>query len=103
MHNLYTAADLAEANLLQGLLANAGIQVHIFNYYAQGASGEIPPDQIRPQLWLEIKTDQDKALAIINDYERNAAKYKDTVFCRVCHEANPATFELCWHCGRELD
>jgi len=103
MFHLYTAANLVEATLLQGLLAGAGIETQVFNQYSLGASGEIPLDQTRPQLWLTDAEQRQQAEALISDYERQAHNDQERIFCRQCHEPNPRTFELCWNCGHELD
>ncbi len=102
MLKIHTAANLPEAHLLLGLLRNAGIEAQVLNSYAQGASGEIPPDQAWPQIWLENPADAERALAIIRDYERRPSQ-TEWVFCPDCKERNPATFEICWNCGSELE
>lgn len=102
MLKLYTAADLPEAHLLLGLLRQAGIEAQVLNRYAQGASGEIPLDQARPQIWLADPAAAEAATKIIQDYERQPPA-SEWLYCPVCKERNPATFEICWNCGNELE
>ena len=102
MLKLYDASNLPEAHLLLGLLSQAGIAAQILNTYAQGATGEIPFGQAYPEIWLENEDDKPRAQAIISDYE-STPKITDWVFCRQCGERNPANFELCWQCGKELN
>ena len=99
MERIYQANNLPEAYLLRGLLAQAGIDVRIFNENAQGAMGEIPFTQAYPELWLADMGRRDEALAIIAGYEHNSTVSRD---CPCCGEENPQTFELCWHCGKQL-
>ncbi|HID48365.1 MAG TPA: DUF2007 domain-containing protein [Chromatiales bacterium] len=98
---IYTAANLMEAQLLVGLLARAGIAAEVMNRYAQGATGELPVDQARPQIWLERDSDKSRALEIVRDYEATPAT-SDWIYCRHCRERNPDNFELCWKCGEPL-
>lgn len=101
MLKLYDANNLPEAHLLLALLSQAGIEAQILNTYAQGATGEIPFGQAYPEIWLEDEKDKPRAQAIIREYE-SAPANTDWVFCRQCGERNPANFELCWQCGKEL-
>lgn len=98
---IYTAADLMEARLLVGRLARAGIAAEVLNRYAQGATGELPVDQARPQIWLERDSDKTRAMEIIRDYETTPA-VTGWIYCRHCAERNPENFDLCWKCGKPL-
>ena len=102
MLKIYCAANLPEAHLLLNLLQQAGISAQILNSYAQGASGEIPFEQAYPQIWLEDERDKLLAESILSKYETTSAE-TEWHYCRKCGERNPANFELCWHCGRDLD
>ncbi len=102
MFKLYDASNLTEAHLLLDLLTQAGIEAKILNAFAQGASGEIPFGQAYPEIWLEDENDLARARAIIHEYETTPVT-TDWIFCRRCGERNPANFELCWHCGNELN
>ena len=102
MLKIYSAANLPEAHLLLNLLQQAGVSAQILNSYAQGASGEIPFEQAYPQIWLE--DDRDKLLAekIITKYETSSSN-TEWIYCRACGERNPANFEICWQCGKDLN
>lgn len=102
MHKIYSANNLQDAYLIQGLLAEAGIESRIFNEYAQGGLGEIPFTQAYPEIWLENKSDVANAQNIIKQYEQTPAETSN-LLCQNCHESNPDTFEICWHCGAQLN
>ncbi|HEY8355464.1 MAG TPA: DUF2007 domain-containing protein [Methylophilaceae bacterium] len=42
MRTIYEPANSIEANLIAGLLSQAGIQSHIAGEYLQGGAGELP-------------------------------------------------------------
>ncbi len=72
MKRLYSAANLPEAHILAGVLAQRGIRVRILNANASGAIGEIPVDAAAPQLWLEDPRDEARAREVIEAF-RTAA------------------------------
>jgi hypothetical protein len=99
MQRVYTAAHLPEAYLVRGLLANAGIAACVFNEYALGAMGELPPAVIHPEVWLEDDRDFALARRVIERYEQDRAATGNRT-CPGCGEENPAGFEVCWHCRK---
>ena len=101
MKRLLSAANLPEAHLLMGLLAQHGIEARIFNANASSLAGEIPVDQARPQVWVVDAGQQARALALIDDYLK-ANPWAPPRKCGTCGEENPATFEVCWSCGAAL-
>lgn len=102
MLKIFSAANLTDASLVQGLLLQAGIETRIFNEYAQGGLGELPFTQAYPEIWLEHAGDASRALALIRQFEQGQ-KYTTELCCPHCSEANPATFEVCWRCATPLD
>lgn len=101
MIKFYTAANLTEAYLIRDLLAADHIASNIFNENAQGALGEIPFTHAYPEIWLIDERDLPQARNVIREYEGNSAASR-SLHCPSCGEDNPANFEVCWQCGREL-
>src|SRR3984893_16820088 len=91
MERYYTAHNRFDAYLVLHRLQQAGITAHIFNEHMSSIVGEVPPDVAQPQAWLEDGRGRPCAGA-----------QTGSVFCRACKEENPASFELCWHCGASL-
>jgi hypothetical protein len=98
---IYSAANLPEAHLLMGLLADAGIRARVLNEYAQGGMGEIPFPNACPEVWIEREADRERALAVVRTYERRGPDPAPRL-CAHCGEENPGSFETCWRCGRSL-
>jgi len=93
--------DRVQVHLLRQLLGMHGIKAHVLNENLQGAVGEVPVDAALPQLWLDDERDEPRAREVLRQHERDSRR-EGSHFCRQCHEENPATFELCWHCGAAL-
>ena len=100
MKRLCSTANLPEAHILAGVLAQRGIRVRILNANASGAIGEIPVDAAAPQLWLEDARDEERAREAIEAFRASAVWPSRR--CPSCGEENPPAFELCWACGKGL-
>ena len=68
MQRVYDAADIIEASIVKGLLAQYEIDVHIGGYYLQGGVGEIPASGTTI-LWVD-DADAAEEHRIIEAYER---------------------------------
>ena len=68
MQRVYDAADIIEASIVKGLLAQYEINVHISGYYLQGGVGEIPASGTTT-LWVD-DADVAEAHRVIEAYER---------------------------------
>jgi hypothetical protein len=100
MIRLCRAANGVEADIIAGLLSTRGITTHVFNRFAASASGELPPIETSPEIWLADERDETLARRMLAERERpNGA---DRV-CPRCGESNPAGFDLCWKCANEFE
>ncbi len=100
MRKIYSAATLADAHLVVGLLAQAGIAAKVFNENAQGGLGEIPFTHAWPEVWLTDERDTEQALEVIREIERAGTDAQ--VACKACREMNPENFQVCWNCGEAI-
>jgi hypothetical protein len=90
--------DRFRAHRLVELLAMRGIVAHVFNENLQGAIGEVPPDQALPQVWLADPGDRERAARVARTFFAEGERQGEWT-CARCGECNPASFEVCWHCG----
>ncbi|UCE88672.1 MAG: DUF2007 domain-containing protein [Pseudomonadota bacterium] len=104
MVRVHSAGSVHEAHFLLHQLDSAGIRAHVFNNFAAGAIGEIPPSEGLPAIWLEDEADRERALAVIEAHEWRAAPGEKiaTIYCGECSEAVPENFGICWNCGALL-
>jgi len=72
---IFSTTSTTEAHLLQGLLAQFGIEAHISGHYLQGAFGELPMTNMI-QLLVEKHTEQ-RAIEILERYERGEFAHDD--------------------------
>jgi hypothetical protein len=100
LKRICNAANLPEAHILAGVLAQRGIRARILNANASGAIGELPVDAAAPQIWLEDPRDEVRARAIIEEFITAPAGTPKR--CPACGEESPGSFDLCWSCGESL-
>jgi len=55
-----------------------------------------------PQVWVEKPDDADRARSLIHEYLRPGPT-GPPIRCPSCGEENPASFEICWSCGKGLE
>ncbi|MDP5209664.1 MULTISPECIES: DUF2007 domain-containing protein [unclassified Microbulbifer] len=94
MKLIYTHENRLLVELAKSRLEVAGIPVFLKNAFAQGASGELAPNQVWPELWLERDRDFEHARRLLEDVETGQGWP-----CPVCGEENGAAFDFCWQCG----
>lgn len=102
MKRIYQAGNLQDAYILSNLLSAARIDHHILNSYQHGGVGELPFTHTYPEIWLVNENDESKARALIAEFEQPLANETPERACSRCGELNPATFQICWHCGEEI-
>ena len=98
MKKLTSSESLVTINHFKNVLASEGIASEIRNEFLGGIAGEMPVDQVWPELWVVSDLDYDRArqlidAAIIEESPREAWK------CRKCGEENEGQFAVCWNCG----
>lgn len=83
--------------MIQSLLNNAGIACVFKNQYASSLAGEVPFQELWPEIWVVDEYDVIQAIRIIQ--ENAQVSEGDDWECSECGEVNAASFELCWQCG----
>lgn len=98
MVRIHSATTLAEASLVRQSLHDAGLTVELRGMSRPGLAGEIPIPDARVDVWAR-ESDAEAARALLADLEARA--HLEWV-CPHCAEHNPASFEVCWKCHRDI-
>jgi hypothetical protein len=99
MKKLLQAPNLALATLWADQLVGAGIATSVQRAFACGIVGQIPPDQALPEVWVDDAADRERALALLEEWQRLPHR---VWACAACHEIVEGPFEQCWNCGAEM-
>ena len=85
-----------QAEHYANVLRAAGIRCTVRNTSLAGAIGDIPFIECAPQVWLENRLDEARALALIDDLQRTPDGPPWTC---ACGELIEPQFGVCWRCG----
>jgi hypothetical protein len=96
LKRLARADNLLIATLWQKQLALAGFRCEIRNRFLSGAVGELPADQVGPELWLLRDAEFAAARALLRELQEpsNMPLWN----CRGCGEESEGQFGECWNC-----
>ncbi len=95
---LLTRADnLLIATLWQRMLEAAGVHCELRNRYIGAAVGELPADQVAPQIWIRDDADFARATALLD--EIRSPPTSASWCCFACGERVEGQFFQCWNCG----
>lgn len=96
MKRLTSTDNLLIATLWQRMLESAGIDCEIRNRYIGAAVGELPADQVAPQLWVRDDRDMTRATALLDEFRspRSSAPW----CCFACGTLVEGQFHQCWNC-----
>jgi hypothetical protein len=96
MKRLARCNNLLIATLWQKQLEAGGITCEIRNRYLAGATGELPPDQVGPELWVAQERDYLLAQTLLKELQNPSPT--PPWICRRCGESSEGQFGQCWHC-----
>jgi len=101
MKKLIAADSLITINHYKNVLESEGIAAFIRNEHLGSIVGEMPFQEVWPELWVRNDLDYDRALQLIDvtiAEESPSSPWK----CRNCGSDNEGQFAACWSCGQAL-
>lgn len=101
MKKLYTHENRIIIFNLKNVLESKGIAVTIMNEFASGGAGDLATFDTWPELWVNEDSQFEQAELSLRHILEN--RQDDDWYCRGCQEKNDASFEICWHCGRDAE
>ena len=99
MRKVYGSQLFPMVGHLKNVLESHGIDCIVKNEYLGGASGEIPPVECWPELWVMEDNKYDEAAAIVSAASlENLVEPAGRWTCS-CGENLEGQFTDCWRCG----
>lgn len=98
MRKVYTSSDAIMTGFLRGVLEDHAIRCLIKNEILQGATGELPPQETWPEIWVLEDREYDLARRLIEQATLPAKIYEDWQ-CPACGEMIESQFSECWKCN----
>lgn len=101
MRLVFENIDFTIVGHMQTLLEAEGIRTDLRNAGSAGLAGEVPYTQVYPELWVLNNADEQRARAIIKDYQEKSADAPAAPdwICPKCGETVEGIFTECWNCG----
>ncbi len=100
MKRVFTAPDPSLVHHARNLLESAGIVSIVQGELRGVASGELPPIQCWPELWILETDDYQEACRVLRGLDVPDGSGEPWE-CHVCHETIDPPFTACWQCGTE--
>ncbi len=95
---IYCAQLAIQVENIKNVLKTHNIESYVTNQYLSSVSGEIPPQETWPQLWVGAE-DVEPAKAIIESILKEPKESLPAVSCPKCGEEIEGQFAECWKCG----
>lgn len=80
-----------------------GIPAFIRNEHLGSILGEVPFQEVWPQLWIENDLDYDRAKQLIDGAQIVNESPSASWHCKSCKSENEGQFAACWKCGTAQD
>ena len=100
MKKVTSADSLVTINHYKNLLESEGIPCQIRNEFLGGIAGEMPLQEIWPELWVINDIDYDRARQLLDNAIVDESPHANWT-CRQCGEENEGQFAACWNCGTQ--
>lgn len=98
MKKLTSSDSLITINHFKNVLESEGIRCQVRNEYLGGIAGEMPLQEVWPELWVINDLDFDRARQLIDEAIGDESPGESWT-CSRCGELNEGQFAACWNCG----
>jgi len=99
MKKLTSASSIIEIAHYRNILTSEGIESFVRNEHLGAIVGEMPFQEVWPELWIVNDLDYDRARQLIDKSvsdESPSSPWK----CGSCGTENEGQFAACWNCGK---
>ena len=101
MKKLTSSPSIITINHYKNVLESEGIPSQIRNEFLGGIAGEMPLQEVWPELWVVNEMDYDRAKQLIDESIADESPQRSWK-CGRCGEQNEGQFAACWNCGSEI-
>lgn len=98
MTEIFVHKDFTVVGFYRSILEDAGIPCMIRNETTHNLLTDIPIPALYPALCVARSEDVERAVAILQEYQKGEATPAEDWQCPSCNETVPGTFGSCWKC-----
>ena len=99
MRKVTSAHSVITISHYKNLLVSEGIPAFLKNEHFGTVMGEVPFQEVWPELWVENDLDYDRAQQLINSTKSLDESPSSPWKCSRCGEENEGQFSACWNCS----
>ncbi|MED5461634.1 MAG: DUF2007 domain-containing protein [Pseudomonadota bacterium] len=99
MRKVTSAHSIVTISHYKNLLVSEGIPAFLKNEHFGTVMGEVPFQEVWPELWVENDLDYDRAQQLINSTKIMEESPSSPWKCSRCSEENEGQFAACWNCS----
>ena len=99
MKKVTASESLVTISHYKNLLQSEGIPAFLKNEFLGSIVGEMPIQEVWPQLWVHNDLDYDRAVQLIDSQKLADESPQSPWKCAQCGEENEGQFAACWKCG----
>lgn len=99
MKKLTSADSLITIYHYKNILTSEGVASFIQNEHLGSIVGEMPFQEVWPELWVRNDLDYDRALQLIDSATIGSESPSASWHCEHCRSENEGQFAACWNCG----
>lgn len=92
MKKIFSSQNVSLVNFYKEILEINGIASIVKNYYLTSGIGDLPPNEVVPELWILDDQQYKQAKALLS-------AEKGPPWQCLCGEKIEGQFEQCWKCG----
>ncbi len=96
MELIYTAPNPLLVGHAANLLEAAGVEVERRHFYLAGGAGDLPLNEVWPELWVE-PSERARAERLLQQLQQPTPH--TPWVCPSCGEPHAGQFTHCWRCG----
>ncbi len=97
MKKVTSNESLVTVSHYKNLLESEGIKAFIRNEHLGSIMGEMPLQEVWPELWVQNDLDLDRARQLIDAAILDESPAEDWI-CAACGADNEGQFAACWQC-----
>ncbi len=101
MKKLTAAESVIMVSHYRNILESEGIPSFLRNEHLGSIMGEVPFQEVWPELWIKNDLDFDRALQLVTGVAAQLEAPEGPWRCAGCDAENEAQFAECWQCGGE--
>jgi len=98
---IFATDDRLLIHHLKNSLQSAGIDCFIKNDMIYSLAGEVPVNEVWPEIWIKKSSQKTKAQQLLESIVNVSNVKQPSWICEHCGEKHDGQFTSCWRCGKE--